>query len=201
MYSARTRTALTLAAVLGLVFCAAAMLQSAPQQPAQRQEQRGQRPMTENARNNLLERINHELVMMPYYGVFDWIEYRLDPDYTVTLGGYVTRPTLKSDAEKLVSKIEGIEKVNNQIEVLPPSGMDDELRQALYRSIFSAQGLDRYALQSVPPIHIIVRSGRVILAGIVRTEGEKNLAGLRANQVSNVFSVDNKLFVEEKGSK
>lgn len=156
-----------------------------------------QRPMTERARTNLMEKIRHELVMMPYYDVFDWIEYRLDPDYTVTLGGWVTRPTLKSEAEQRVKGIEGIEAVHNQIEVLPPSPNDDRIRRAVYRSVFSATGLSRYGLAPVPSIHIIVNGGHVTLAGVVRTEADKNIAGIRANQVSGVFSVANKLYVEK----
>lgn len=155
------------------------------------------RPMSEKARANLQEKIRHELVMLPYYGVFDYLAYRLDHNYTVTLLGAVTRPTLKSGAEDVVKKIEGVERVVNNIEVLPLSSFDDGIRRATYRSIFSTPGLDRYALQSVPPIHILVKRGHVTLAGVVRTEAEKNLAGIKANSVSGVFSVQNQLVVEK----
>src|SRR5437667_12879437 len=97
--------------------------------------------------------VRHELVMLPYYGVFDNLAYRVDGS-TVTLMGQVTKPTLKSDAGHVVKGIEGVEKVNNQIQVLPLSSMDDRIRIATYRAIFSQAGLDRYAMQAVPPIHI-----------------------------------------------
>jgi hyperosmotically inducible protein len=119
----------------------------------------------------------------------------------VTLLGQVTRPTLKSDAEHVVKDIEGVEKVNNQIEVLPLSSMDDQLRMAEYRAIYSTQGLDRYALNAVPPIHIIVNNGKVTLEGVVATEADKNLAGVKANGVGGVFSVTNNLRVENQGRK
>lgn len=156
------------------------------------------RPISENARANLQEKIRHELVMLPYYGVFDYLEYRVDNNYTVTLLGQVIRPTLKSDAENVVKKIEGVERVINRIEELPVSFHDNDIRRATFRSIFSTPGLDRYALQSVPPIHILVKRGHVTLVGAVRTESEKNLAGVKANSVSGVFSVTNQLVVEKR---
>jgi len=135
--------------------------------------------------------------MLPYYGVFDNLAYRVDGN-TVTLFGQVTRPTLKSDAEHAVKGIEGVERVNNQIEVLPLSPMDDRIRLAEYRAIFSQPGLDRYAMQAVPPIHIIVSNGKVTLEGVVATEADKNLAGVKANGVNGVFSVNNNLRVESR---
>jgi hyperosmotically inducible protein len=140
--------------------------------------------------------VRHELVMLPYYGVFDNLAYRVD-GATVTLLGEVTRPTLKSDAENVVKRIEGVEKVVNKIEVLPPAPNDDRIRLAEYRAIYSQTGLDRYALQAVPPIHIIVKNGNVTLEGVVGNEGDKNLAGIRANGVSGVFKVTNNLRVEK----
>jgi len=109
----------------------------------------------------------------------------------------VTRPTLKSDAENVVKKIEGVEKVKNEIEVLPLSPADDRIRRAEYRAIYGDTVLNRYALQAVPPIHIIVRNGNVTLAGVVATEADKNVAGIRANGVSGVFGVTNNLRVEK----
>ena len=158
------------------------------------------------ADNNLSERglsrikkeVRHELVTLPYYGVFDNLSYRVAPDGAVTLMGQVTRPTLKSDAERVVKEIEGVPKVINELEVLPLSPSDDQIRIAVYRAIFSTIGLDRYALQAVPPIHILVKNGNVMLEGIAATEGDKNLAGIKANSVSGVFSVKNNLRVEEK---
>ena len=144
--------------------------------------------------------VRHELVMMPFYSVFDHLAYRVD-GATVTLMGQVTRPTLKSDAERLVkNNVEGVEKVVNQIEVLPVSPSDDRIRLATYRAIYGHSSLDRYGLQAVPPIHIIVKNGNVTLEGVVATEAEKNIAGIQANGVSGVFSVTNNLRTE-KGNK
>ena len=103
--------------------------------------------------------------------------------------GQVTRPTLKSDAGNVVKDIEGVEKVDNQIQVLPLSSMDDGIRMAEYRAIYGHPGLDRYAMQAVPPIHIIVDNGKVTLEGVVANQGDKDMAGIRANTVSGVFSV------------
>ena len=139
--------------------------------------------------------VRHELVMLPYYGVFDNLVYRVDGS-TVRLYGQVTRPTLKNDAENVVKGIEGVTRVDNQIQVLPLSSMDDGIRIAEYRAIFGKPGLDRYAMQAVPPIHIIVDHGKVTLEGVVANEGDKNQAGIYANSVSSVFSVTNNLRVE-----
>jgi BON domain-containing protein len=139
--------------------------------------------------------VRHELVMLPYYGVFDNLSYRVDGD-TVTLLGQVTRPTLKSDAEKAVKDVEGVERVVNEIEVLPLSGVDDQIRLAAYRSIYSFEGLNRYGLQAVPPIHIIVKNGNVTLEGVVSNDADRNMANIRANSVANVFSVENRLRVQ-----
>ena len=147
------------------------------------------------AQTRLEREVRHELVMLPYYGVFDNLLYRVDGS-NVTLMGQVTRPTLKSDAENAVKGIEGVTRVDNQIQVLPLSSMDDGIRIATYRAIFSKPGLDRYAMQSVPPIHIIVDNGKVTLEGVVATEADKNQAGLYANGVNGVFSVKNNLRVE-----
>lgn len=138
--------------------------------------------------------VRHELVMLPYYGVFDNLAYRVDGD-TVTLLGSVTRPTLKSDAENVVKNIEGVERVVNQIQVLPLSPNDDRIRIAAYRAIYGQTGLDRYALQAVPPIHIIVNNGNITLEGVVSTEMDKNLAEIQAKGVSGAFSVTNNLRV------
>jgi hyperosmotically inducible periplasmic protein len=139
--------------------------------------------------------IRHELVMLPYYGVFDNLAYRVD-GYNVTLMGQVTRPTLKSSAENVVKDIEGVQKVVNNIEVLPVSPNDDRLRLALYRSIYGHTALNRYALNAVPPIHIIVKNGQVTLEGVVANEMDKNIANIQANSVSGVFGVTNNLRVE-----
>ena len=151
-------------------------------------------------RDRLIREVRKELVMLPYYSLFDWFTYKID-GYNVTLMGQVTRPTLKSDAENVVKRIEGVEKVDNQIEVLPLSPNDDRLRTRLYRAIYGAPQLNRYSLQAVPPIHIIVKNGNVTLEGVVANEGDKNVAGIRANTVSGVFKVVNNLVAEQAAKK
>jgi hyperosmotically inducible protein len=136
----------------------------------------------------------HELLMDPYYSVFDNLGYRVDGN-TVTLVGSVIEPRVKDDAVASVKKIEGVDKVNDQIEVLPPSPMDDQIRRAEYRAIFGADGLSKYAMGAVPPIHIIVKNGHVELVGVVDSQADKDQAGIRANSVPNVFSVQNNLQV------
>ena len=132
--------------------------------------------------------------MLPYLGVFDNLAYKVE-GYNVTLYGQVTRPTLKSDAEKAVKGVEGVEKVDNQIEVLPASPSDDRLRIRLYRAIYGYEPLQRYAMPVIKPIRIIVKNGHVTLEGVVDNEADKNLAGIRANGVSGIFSVTNNLVV------
>lgn len=149
---------------------------------------------SDKGKNSLVREVRHELVMLPYYGVFDDLNYKVEGN-TVTLGGYVTRPTLKSDAENVVKSIEGVEKVNNEIVVLPLSPIDDQSRRAVWRAIFGTPPLDRYGLQAVPSIHIIVNNGKVTLVGVVDNETDKNMANIKANGVSGVFSVDNQLRV------
>jgi hyperosmotically inducible protein len=146
-----------------------------------------------------LEReVRHELVMLPFYSVFDNLQFKVD-GYRVELFGQVVRPTLKSDAEAVVKKIEGVESVVNHIEVLPPSPNDDRIRLAEYRAIYGNSVLNRYALQAVPPIHIIVKNGNVTLEGVVASEMDKNVANIQANSVPGVFSVINNLRVENSG--
>ena len=149
-------------------------------------------------RDRLIREVRKELVMLPYYSLFDWFTYKID-GYNVTLMGQVTRPTLKSDAENVVKRIEGVEKVDNQIEVLPLSPNDDRIRLAVYRAIFDWNSpLFRYATQAVPPIHIIVKNGRVTLKGIVANKGDADLAFIKANGVPGVFEVKNELRVENE---
>ncbi len=148
----------------------------------------------EKYRARLVKEVRHQLVMLPWYSVFDNLAFQVNGD-KVTLIGQVTRPTLKSDAEAAVKSIEGVASVVNNIEVLPLSPMDDQLRRAVFRAIYGEAGLQRYAIQAVPPIHIIVKNGNVTLEGVVDNEMDKNLANLRANQVPNVFSVKNNLVV------
>src|SRR6267143_3613183 len=146
------------------------------------------------ASERIAKEVRHELLMLPFFGVFDNIAYEVD-GYNVTLVGQVTRPTLKSDAENVVKKSEGVEHVDNQIEVLPPSPMDDRLRRQLYSAIYGYPALQKYALGVQQPIRIIVKSGKVTLEGVVDSEADKNIANIRANSVSGVFSVTNNLQV------
>ena len=143
----------------------------------------------------LKEEVRHRLLLLPYYTVFDQLGYSVN-GYTVTLTGDVVNPTLKSDAENAVKRIEGVEKVVNQIHVLPNSPMDNQLRRAEYRKIYSQPQLFRYGVGNLQSIHIIVESGHVTLTGFVDNETDKNVAGMVANSVPNVFSVKNDLEVQ-----
>ena len=134
---------------------------------------------TSRSGDRLTKEVRHELVMLPYYGVFDNLAYRVDGS-TVTFLGQVTRPTLKSSAENVVKDIEGVTKVVNNIEVLPVSPDDDRIRIATYRAIYGNTALSRYEMQAVPPIHIIVKNGNVTLEGVVANEGDKNIANIQA---------------------
>jgi hyperosmotically inducible protein len=151
--------------------------------------------------DRIVREVRHELVMLPYYGVFDNLSYKVDPDGTVTLLGQVARPTLKSDAENVVKRIEGVDKVVNNIEVLPTSINDDRIRRDVYRAIFGNSVLSQYQMRAVPPIHIIVNNGHVALEGVVARSMDKQIAGVQANQVQGVFSVANNLQVEEEDKK
>ncbi len=148
--------------------------------------------------DRIYKEVRHELVMLPYYGVFDNLSYKVDSDGTVTLFGQVVRPTLKSDAENVVKQIEGVEKVVNNIEVLPTSMNDDRIRRATYRAIYGNSALSEYQLRAVPPIHIIVNNGHITLEGVVARQMDKQIAGMQANSVPGAFSVTNNLVVEEQ---
>src|SRR6266446_5425694 len=143
---------------------------------------------------NLVREVRHQLLLLPYYSVFDNLLFKVGGDH-VTLEGQVTRPTLKSDAEAAVKSIESVSGVTNNIEVLPLSPMDDQLRHALYRAVYGDTVLSKYGWSSMPSIHIIVKNGHVSLEGVVDSETDKNLAGVRANSVPNVFEVKNNLVV------
>lgn len=142
----------------------------------------------------LSSQVRHEIVMLPRLTVFDNIEYAVR-GATVTLSGEVTQPTLKADAKRAVKRIEGVNRVENHIEVLPVSSMDNRLRLILYRAIYDYPALSRYAMPVIAPIRIIVKNGDVTLAGIVDRKSDKNLAGILANSVPGVFSVTNHLRV------
>lgn len=146
------------------------------------------------SQERVVKEVRHELLMLPYFGVFDYIAFKVD-GYNVTLLGQVVKPVTKSDAEGAIKHIEGVEKVDNQIEVLPPSGMDDGLRVQLYRAIYGFPALEKYALGVQKPIRIIVKNGHVSLEGVIDNDVDKNLVGIRANGVPGIFSVANNLQV------
>ncbi len=170
-------------------------------------------------REELIENIRKVLTALPYYGMFDHLVFELE-EGRVTLGGYAFRPVLKAWAEREVSRVGGVAKVDNQIEVLPASTNDDRIRMAVFRAIYQDPNLAGYGFggetwkafagyehellyfQREPlgifPIHIIVKHGNVILAGLVASQEDKNLAGVKANGVSGVFSVTNNLRVDTR---
>jgi hyperosmotically inducible protein len=143
----------------------------------------------------LTNQVRHQLVTLPWLSVFDNLGYSVNGS-EVTLYGQVVIPTLKIDANSAVKHIEGVTKVNDNIQVLPLSPFDNGIRRAEYRAIFREPALQRYSLGTLPPLHIIVENGHVTLEGVVDSQGDKDLAGLRANGVPNVFSVTNNLRVE-----
>ena len=161
------------------------------------QKSRADKSAAQSSPGYITREVRHELIMLPYYGVFDNLAYRVDGT-KVTLLGQVTKPALKSDAGTVVKKIEGVTAVDNQILVLPLSPMDDGIRLAEYRAIYGDPSLNRYAMQAVPPIHIIVDNGKVTLEGVADSQADKDLANLRAGTVGGVFSVTNNLRVEGK---
>src|SRR5260370_3369471 len=171
--------------LVGLLFAAVALVSG------QDREHRG----SQRGDERLIKEVRHELHMLPYYRGFDDLSYKVEGG-RVTLYGAVIRPTLKSDAENVVKKIEGVERVVNNIEVLPLSPNDDSIRRAVYRAIYSQPGLDTYSLRAVPTIHIIVKNGNVTLTGAVANQGDKDLAGIAANGVPGAFSVTNNLQVD-----
>jgi hyperosmotically inducible protein len=146
--------------------------------------------------DRIVREVRHQLLLLPYLTVFDNLSYKVE-GYKVTLMGQVTQPVLKSDAGNVVKGIEGVEQVDNQIEVLPVSPMDNELRRRLFVAIYGYPALEKYAMPVIKPIRIIVKNGHVTLEGVVDSEADKNLAGLRANSVSGVFSVTNNLTVSK----
>jgi hyperosmotically inducible protein len=149
----------------------------------------------ESTDSRITREVRHQLVMLPYYGVFDDLAFRVDGT-SVTLLGAVTRPTLKSDAENVTKKVEGVTHVTNEITVLPLSPMDDQIRREAFRTIYGDPSLSmRYGYSALPSIHIIVNNGNLTLEGVVSNEADKNLVNLRASSVPNVFKVENALQV------
>lgn len=144
----------------------------------------------------IIREVRHELVTLPYYNVFDNLAFQVE-NGKVILTGSVTRPTLKSAAENVVKDIEGVESVENRIEVLPVSPNDDRIRRDVFRAVYGQAGLERYGFQAIPSIHIIVKNGEVTLEGVVNSEADRNLAFMQANGVSGVFKVKNNLRLDK----
>ncbi len=149
---------------------------------------------TIHPQDRISKEVQQELVILSDFSVFDNLQYRVN-GHNVTLAGQVTSPDLKSDAENAVKHIDSVERVDNQIEVLPVSPIDDGLRVRLYRTIYGEPQLEKYSQGVQNPIRIIVKNGNVTLEGVVNNETDKNVAGLRANTVSGVFMVTNNLQV------
>ena len=150
---------------------------------------------TERSQERISHEVRNELITLPQFSIFDNLAFKVDGE-TVTLTGQVRNPILKDSAEKVVKDIEGVKGVNNKIEVLPPSPNDDRIRRDVARAIFNDDRLFRYSMGAVPPIHIIVNRGHLTLEGVVANQADKDAAGLRANGVPGVFSVQNNLRVE-----
>lgn len=157
----------------------------------------GKQPQSNDpVENKIAKEVRHELLMLPYYSLFDDLEYSVQ-GRTVTLSGSVTseHAVTKSDAANAVKHIEGVDQVNNNIQILPPSPMDEQARVEVYRSLVNTGSLSRYFWQAAPSIHIIVDNQRVTLKGFVNNEMDKNLATMAAKQVPDVFQVTNELRV------
>ena len=188
---------LAMTLVFGLVAAPAHAQDKARNEKLKVEAQAGQATTQGRETKRIVREIRHELLTLPWYGVFDWLEGSISPDGIVTLRGSVVRPTTKSGAEKRVRDIEGVTRVNSEIKTLALSPNDDRIRQAVYSAIFNGNSpLFRYALGANPSIHIIVENGNVTLKGVVSNDGDRNLANVRANGVSGVFSVKNELTTE-----
>ena len=188
----------SLAVVLSLGMAGLAVAQSSGQ-PMQ-SSATGNVDTNQRMQQRVIKEVRHELAMLPQLSVFDNLAYKVDGS-TVTLLGQVRNAILKDEAAQAVKHIEGVEKVDNQIEILPASINDDRIRRQVARALFSEPRLFNYAIQSNPPIHIIVKNGRVDLQGIVRDQGDKDVAGIMANGVPGVFAVQNDLQVEKPSKK
>lgn len=174
---------------LAIVLCLAACVLGAAQ---------NNKAFSPKAQARITKEVRHRILMLADFGTFDNIAFKLN-GYDVTLLGQVTRPSLKDDAGRVVKGIEGVERVENQIEVLPASFNDDRLRRDLFNAIYRYGPLQHYGVGSNRPIRIIVNRGHVTLEGVVDRQSDKNLAGIRANGVPGVFSVKNNLVVPGKG--
>jgi len=181
------RLALLSALVLGLSMPLLAYDQSGTDTPGLKTE------------SQLERTVRHELILLPYYTVFDNLEFRVEDNNTVVLSGQVVWAPLKDDARIAVERIPGVKQVINNIEILPLSPYDNSIRRREFYSIYTQTGFERFAIQAVPPIHIIVKNGNVTLEGVVPDEYDRNVVGLAARNVHNVFSVTNNLRIEKKG--
>jgi len=183
--------------VLATLVPGSAWARGAPSYPAANSSQNNSQGQAETE-VQLVKEVRHVLVMQPYYTVFDNLAFKVNGE-EVTLLGEVVRPVLKSDAEAAVKRIEGVTSVKNEIKVLPPAPADNRIRRAEFHAIYSTPGFTKYAIQAVPPIHIIVDMGHVTLTGVVADQMDKILAVTRAKQVPGVFSVKDELRVENDG--
>jgi osmotically-inducible protein OsmY len=156
-------------------------------------------PLSPASLERISKEVRHELLLLPFYGVFDNLAYQVQNDGTVVLQGQVVRPTTKSDAENAVKHVEGVEKVVNNIEALPVSPNDDRVRRDVYRAIYGNSVLNQYALRAVPTIHIIVKNGNVTLEGAVARQMDKQIAEVQAKSVPGVFSVTDNIKVDNGG--
>jgi hyperosmotically inducible protein len=159
-------------------------------------------PVALNVNSSLEQRlsgdVHHQLALIPQFTIFDNLAYRVDGG-TVTLYGQVRNAIIKDEAQSSIQHLEGVDRVVNQIEILPASFNDDRIRRQVARAVFNDPRMSTYAIQPVPPIHIIVKNGHVSLDGVVRTQTDKDDAFIRANGVPGVFSVKNNLQVEQRG--
>ena len=155
---------------------------------------KGMDPAGQNSQaSSLVDQVRHELLMLPYLGVFDNLEFSVEGSNTVVLTGQVVRPMLKSDAEAVVKRIQGVSKVVNDIEVLPLSRFDDAIRLRAYWAIYARPGFEKYAVQALAPIRIIVKNGNLTLVGVVGSQMDKTIAEVAANSIPGVFSVTDSL--------
>jgi hyperosmotically inducible protein len=192
------RTLFAAFTIMALVFTSISTSAAPAPQKKSKNSRLESRPRAEGDQAYLTKEIRKELVTLPFYDVFDWFEYKVEPDGTVYLSGQVTRPTLKKDAQRRVEKVEGVDRVVNQVEVLPLSPNDDRLRRAVYRELFNFNSpLFRYGQQPVPSIHIIVSRGRLVLKGVVASKGDSDLANIKARGVPGLFEVRNDLKIEK----
>ena len=196
----RSALGYALVAILSAALCTAQETNSTGKSTQARPQSGGaqtsepSQPISPESLQKLADKVRHELVMLPYYDVYDNLYFRIQ-GRTVTLLGETPNASTKSSAGNVVKHIEGVDKVINNIEVLPPSPADERIRRATYRAIYSYGPLFKYSHAPVPPIHIIVKNGRITLEGIVDSESDKQIAGMRANQVPGTFQVTNNLRV------